>query len=50
MGETLQVYPNPVEGQFFGESLCCFDHKLLAPDARAPRGRDQGEMVALCGV
>ena len=30
-GDTLQVYTNPVEGQVFGETLCCFDGKLLAP-------------------
>ena len=28
---TLQVYTNSVEGQAFGETLCCFDGKLLAP-------------------
>ena len=27
-GDTLQVYTNPIEGQFDG--LCCFDKKLLA--------------------
>ena len=30
-GDTLQVYTNSVEGQTFGETLCCFDGKLLAP-------------------
>ena len=30
-GDTLQVYTNPVEGQTFGQTLCCFDDKLLAP-------------------
>ena len=30
-GDVLQVYMNPVEGQTFGETLCCFDGKLLAP-------------------
>ena len=30
-GDTLQVYTHPVEGQLFGDSLCCFDGKLLAP-------------------
>ena len=30
-GDTLQVYTNPDEGQTFGETLCCFDGKLLAP-------------------
>ena len=30
-GDTLQVYTNPDEGQPFGETLCCFDGKLLAP-------------------
>eukprot|EP00964_Phaeocystis_antarctica_P055095 scaffold32393_cov69-Phaeocystis_antarctica.AAC.6 len=46
-GETLQVYTHPVEGQHFGETLCCFDGKLLAPvqdDKSACVG-----VVALCG-
>merc|ERR1712194_321904 len=30
-GDTLQVYTNPVEGQTFSDTLCCFDGKLLAP-------------------
>ena len=30
-GDMLQVYMNPVEGQTFGETFCCFDGKLLAP-------------------
>ena len=49
-GNTLQVYTNPVEGQFFGDFLCCFDGKLLAPVRRARRFGASNEIVALCGV
>ena len=31
LGETLQVYTHPDEGQTFSDVLCCFDGKLLAP-------------------
>ena len=48
-GETLQVYTNPVEGQFFGDTLCCFDGKLLAP-VRSGDSNLFNEVVALCGV
>ena len=48
-GETLQVYTNPVEGQFFGDTLCCFDGKLLAP-VRSGGSNIFKDMVALCGV
>ena len=48
-GETLQVYTNPVEGQFFGDTLCCFDGKLLAP-VRSGDSSTYNEVVALCGV
>ena len=47
-GDTLQVYTNPVEGQTFGETLCCFDGKLLAP-VRDETGVFVG-VVALRGV
>eukprot|EP00964_Phaeocystis_antarctica_P072403 scaffold44267_cov69-Phaeocystis_antarctica.AAC.3 len=30
-GDTLEVYTNPVEDQWFTESLCYFDGKLLVP-------------------
>ena len=48
-GDTLQVYTNPIEGQFFGETLCCFDGKLLVP-VRSRHSNTFNEMVALCGV
>ena len=48
-GDTLQVYTNPVEGQFFGETLCCFDGRLLAP-VRSGHSSSFNDMVALCGV
>ena len=48
-GDTLQVYTNPVEGQFFTETLCCFDGKLLAP-VRSGHSSSCNEMVALRGV
>merc|ERR1712194_765913 len=48
-GDTLQVYTNPVEGQTFGQTLCCFDGKLLAPARHGHVGAFD-EMVALCGV
>ena len=48
-GDTLQVYTNPVEGQFFGETLCCFDGRLLAP-VRSGNSSSFNDMVALCGV
>ena len=46
-GETLQVYTHPVEGQHFGETLCCFDGKLLAP-VQDDKSGCVG-VVALCG-
>ena len=51
-GDTLQVYTNPVEGQFFGETLCCFDGKLLAPVSNTANYSSNHfkDMVALCGV
>jgi len=53
-GEILQVYTNPVEGQFFTETLCCFDGKLLAPSRIRRRATIYvvpfSEMVALRGV
>ena len=50
-GDTLQVYTNPVEGQFFDDSLCYFDGKLLVPVFRRLRHSDAvEEVVALCGV
>ena len=48
-GDRLQVYTNPDEGQFFGDFLCCFDGKLLAPVRRGRFGAFN-EMLALCGV
>ena len=50
-GDTLQVYTNPVEGHAFGDTICCFDGKLLAP-VRSAGGYlgTYSEMVALCGV
>ena len=45
-GDILQVYRHPDEGQLFGDSLCCFDGKLLAP-VQSDRFED---VVALCGV
>ena len=47
-GDTLQVYTNPVEGQLFSDTLCCFDGKLLAP-VRDERAVFVG-VVALRGV
>ena len=50
-GDTLQVYTNSVEGQFFDDSLCYFDGKLLVPVFRRLRHSDAVEgVVALCGV
>ena len=50
-GDTLQVYTNSVEGQFFDDSLCYFDGKLLVPVFRRLRHSDAvEEVVALCGV
>ena len=63
-GETLQVYTNSVEGQFFDDALCYFDGKLLAPFFhKACAYGDDGpwlskslskngiqDVVALCGV
>jgi len=46
-GDTLQVYTNPIEGQFDG--LCCFDKTLLAPVRERNSGRVD-KMVVLCGV
>merc|ERR1712194_878922 len=48
-GDTLQVYTNPVEGQTFSDTLCCFDGKLLAPVRSAASNRFS-DVVALCGV
>merc|ERR1712194_222498 len=48
-GDTLQVYTNPVEGQTFSDTLCCFDGKLLAPVRSADSNRFS-DVVALCGV
>ena len=31
LGETLQVYTYPLEGQAFSDALCYFDGRLLAP-------------------
>ena len=50
-GEMLQVYTNSVEGQFFGDNLCYFDGKLLAPVFRRGRHSDTiEEVLALCDV
>ena len=50
-GDTLQVYTNSVEGQFFDDSLCYFDGKLLVPVFRRLWHSDAVEgVVALCGV
>ena len=49
-GDILQVYTHPVEGQIFGDSLCCFDGKLLAPVRDRSRSGITKEVVALCGV
>ena len=50
-GDTLQAYTNSVEGQFFDDSLCYFDGKLLVPVFRRLWHSDAVEgVVALCGV
>ena len=48
-GETLQVYTNPVEGQFFSDVLCCFDGKLLAP-VRSRHSNDNGPIVGVMAL
>ena len=62
-GDTLQVYTNPVEDQFFDDALCYFDGKLLAPVFRKGMAYEDGpwlsknlskngiqDVVALCDV